>query len=822
MPIPAYVEGDLRVQFLSSSLVRIEQKGPKGFEDRPTFTAVGRSWTGTPYQKKNRYLIADGYTVVLPAKVEGIKGVRVVVGGKVAYTVDELPKTSWLPAPGKTGPVWPMADSPRLVPPKGGAIPANLAGPNADTSGFDTGNDAPDLYLFVTKDPKRLRGDFLKLTGPIPLVPRYTLGYWDSRWYPYTQRMALASIDEYRRRGLPLDLFVCDTDWRVGASKGYGVNTKLFPDMPAFFRAAHAKGVRTMFNDHPEPQAPTALDPKETVYRWNGLTDLLHQGLDVWWYDRNWSTRLHEPMPGLVPETWGASVFHDVTAAFRPDRRPLIMANVDGIDNGIRNRPPHPAFHRYPISWTGDTSSQWPFLVRAVENGVDEGVLGMLPYVHEDAGGHAGTPSPELYTRFMQYCALSPVLRVHCTYGLNRYPWSFGPQAEQATTEAIRFRYRLLPTLYSAVHRATFDGTPLLRRLDLEWPALPEAASNRQYLLGDDLLVAPVTAPDAPEMEIYPGSFKGEYFANRELKGEPILTREDRRVDFDWGNGSPGPGLPNDDFSVRWTGKIGPMPRTMTYRFGTLSDDGVRLWIDGKKLFDAWKPLNSEISQGSIRLEEGKSYDLRLEYFEQTGGANAHLIWTGPKPPRTAAMNWTMWVPPGDWIDPWTGFRTRGPGKVTMETPLRRVPTLIRDGAVFFLGDDHVRNADEQLKRPITIETFPGPSTTRTLVEDDGISVRAKKTVRYVTAKRTATGAQVRLGAANAPRDLIVRVHLRANERPTAVTLSGHPVPYRTEAPGKVAAGLGDLFAARGGPVVVLDLPRWPKGGSATIDVKVR
>ncbi|CAN5666561.1 hypothetical protein BH11ARM2_BH11ARM2_00380 [soil metagenome] len=818
MQVPAYIEGDLRVQFLSDRLVRIERRGPKGFEDRPTFTAVGRGWPGTPFRHVGDRLVTKGYTVVLIGR--DFKGVRLVVGGKTVYTIGDLPKPQWLPAPGKTGPVWAMADSPRLIPPPGGAIPANIKGPFAATSGYDAGNDAPDLYLFVTQSPQALRRDFLKLTGPVPLVPRYTLGYWDSRYFPYTQPMALASIDEYRRRGLPLDLFVVDTNWRIGASKGYGVDTRLFPDMAAFLHQAHGKGVRTMFNDHPEPQAPTALDPKETRYRWDGLTGLFRQGLDVWWFDRNWSTRLHEPMPGLDPETWGASVFHDVTAAYRPEIRPLVMSNVDGIDNGIRARPPYPAFHRYPIWWTGDTTAAWSYLRRAVENGVDEGVLGMLPYVHEDAGGHVGVPSPELYTRFLQYAALSPVLRVHCTYGRNRYPWSFGPQAEQAVTDSIRFRYRLLPTLYSAVHRAAQDGTPLLRRLDLEWPKLPEAASNRQYLLGDDLLVSPVTASDVPDLKPYPGVFHGEYFANKELSGTPALVR-DESVDFNWDRGAPAPGLPNDDFSVRWTGRIGPIPRTMEYRFGTSSDDGVRLWIDGKKIVDAWTPLDSITNFGTVRLEEGKTYDLKMEYFESTGGANAHLLWGGDEAPRQGPMPWSFWVPPGAWLDPWTGNRVVGP--MTLKTPadLRRVPMLVRDGAVFFLGDDHVRNADEQLRRPITVEAFPGPKTVRTLVEDDGVSVHPQTTVRTVTSLRTATGVQVTLSAAKGqakPRDFVFRIHLRPGETVRSIG----KVPFTLEKPSGTAHGLDSIFRARGGAVVVVRFPALSgeKGASVELSTK--
>ena len=90
-----------------------------------------------------------------------------------------------------------------------------------------------------------------------------------------------------------------------------------------------------MFNDHPEPQTATALDPKEIKYRWDGLKSLLDLGADVWWYDRNWSTHLHEPMPGISKEVWGQTVFHDVTARVRPNQRPLIMSNVEGIDIGF-------------------------------------------------------------------------------------------------------------------------------------------------------------------------------------------------------------------------------------------------------------------------------------------------------------------------------------------------------------------------------------------------------------------------------------------------------------------------------------------------------
>ncbi|MGD9613682.1 MAG: TIM-barrel domain-containing protein, partial [Kiritimatiellia bacterium] len=342
---------------------------------------------------------------------------------------------------------------------------------------------------------ERFRADFLRLTGEIPLVPLHALGLWYSRYFAYGEDTALATIDRFRAEGIPLDLFVADTDWRVGASCGYGVNEALFPDMARFVRKAHERQVRVMLNDHPEPKGKAALDPEELRFRRDGLVSLLENGVDLWWFDRNWHTHLQAPAPGLDKEVWGMRLYRDVTQAFRPERRPLIMANVDGINNGRRDAPSHPAAHRFPVWWTGDTCAEWNYLRLGVANGVDSGIVALLPYVHEDLGGHHGQPDPELYVRFMQFGAFAPVARIHCTTGVHRYPWEYGADVAGIVGDYFRLRYRLLPLLYAAAHEANRSGTPLLRRGDLEWPDMPEAADSTQYLLGDDLLVAPLLEP---------------------------------------------------------------------------------------------------------------------------------------------------------------------------------------------------------------------------------------------------------------------------------------------------------------------------------------
>ena len=498
----SFTAGDIRIQPLGPYLVRIEQRGPRGFEDRETFTIRERrleeTTAHTTRTGQTLRIETANYGVTVPAGTAGLAGVRIesAAGDTLCGLSNAMLEKKFLPAPSALPAVWVLGDAPRVVPPARGALPPP-AGEEDAASGWDLGNDAPDAYVFfpAASGYEQFRADFLKLTGGIPLVPLYALGLWYSRYHPYDEKSALAVIDRFREARIPLDLFTLDTDWRVGASCGYAINEKLFPDLAGFIRQAHGRHVRIMLNDHPEPKGKNALAPAELRFRQQGLTSLLALGADVWWFDRNWHTHLQAPAPGLDKEVWGMRLYQDITRAFRPERRPLIMSNADGINNGRRDAPSHPAAHRFPVWWTGDTVGEWHYLRLGIENAVDSGIVSLLPYVHEDLGGHHGQPDAELYTRFMQFGAFSPVARIHCTTKVHRYPWEYGGEVERIVGDYFRLRYRLLPTLYTAASMAAHTGTPLLRQCDLEWPEHPEAADSTQYLLGDDLLVAPVLAP---------------------------------------------------------------------------------------------------------------------------------------------------------------------------------------------------------------------------------------------------------------------------------------------------------------------------------------
>lgn len=119
---------------------------------------------------------------------------------------------------------------------------------------------------------------------------------------------------------------------------------------------------------------------------------------------------------------------------------------------------------------------------------------------------------------------------------------------------------------------------------------------------------------------------RGEYFPNLRLDGPPAFVRTDRTIDFDWGDDAPAADLPKDNFSVRWTGSL-VAPATGEIRLSVRSDDGVRLFVNGSLLIDDWKDHASETKSAVIRLEQGNSYELKLEYYENGGGANIRFGW---------------------------------------------------------------------------------------------------------------------------------------------------------------------------------------------------
>jgi beta-glucosidase len=151
------------------------------------------------------------------------------------------------------------------------------------------------------------------------------------------------------------------------------------------------------------------------------------------------------------------------------------------------------------------------------------------------------------------------------------------------------------------------------------------------YALGTSLteisaIPIPASALRGPNGE---SGLKAEFFSNKMLEGAPVVTRLDREVNFDWGMSNPAPGIPSDDFSARWTGKL-VANKTGKYRFGAIADDGVRVYLDGKLIAEDWSEHAPATVTGEVTLEAGRSYDIKMEYYESKIGAVAKLVWQPP------------------------------------------------------------------------------------------------------------------------------------------------------------------------------------------------
>ena len=188
---------------------------------------------------------------------------------------------------------------------------------------------------------------------------------------------------------------------------------------------------------------------------------------------------------------------------------------------------------------------------------------------------------------------------------------------------------------------------------------------RRLRLLGLLIIVLSLAAPVAAQGPILPQhsdpAWTGYYWNNKDLSGDPVMTRQDPNIDFNWAWGSPGGGVSADRFSVRWTRYIDVTPGT--YTFSATSDDGIRVWIDGVHLLDKWYDHAAETFTFTRYLGEGHHL-VKVEYYENGGEAVAKLSWTmggAPAPPAPPP-------PPGDWHAEYFNNETLGGPPVLTRT----------------------------------------------------------------------------------------------------------------------------------------------------------
>ena len=187
------------------------------------------------------------------------------------------------------------------------------------------------------------------------------------------------------------------------------------------------------------------------------------------------------------------------------------------------------------------------------------------------------------------------------------------------------------PKVYALRQRASLFGYNAS-----DWRVMSDGIKRGYLGLGPNDVITATEWPgftiadisDPPTAAATGSGLYGEYFDNKDLSNRK-LARTDTTVNFDWGTGSPDPALGADTFSVRWSGWV-PAPLSGSYGFHTLSDDGVRLWVNGQLVINNWTDHGATENSGSITLTAAQKYDIRLEYYENGGAATIKLFWTPP------------------------------------------------------------------------------------------------------------------------------------------------------------------------------------------------
>ncbi|WP_456844092.1 TIM-barrel domain-containing protein [Cellulomonas sp. P5_C6] len=516
-----------RITVLTDGLVRLEHSPDGIFEDRASTFALNRSLPVPSFRVRESEshveVLTDRFHLVYDRGPFSTSGLSVSVLGGISSYHSVWRFGSDEPGLGGTARTLDLADGaiplePGVVSRQGFAVLDDSRSMVFDDDGWVSPRDGSrtDLYVFAYGlDHREALQAFYAVSGPTPLLPRFALGNWWSRFHRYTADSYSALLDRFDAEGIPFSVAVIDMDWHVtdvdpalgSGWTGYTWNRSLFPDPAKFLASLHERGLRVTLNVHPADGVRTHEDAYPAMAAALGVTDgdpiafdvtdrafldayfdVLHRGLeddgvDFWWLD--WQSGPHSRVAGIDP-LWMLNHFHFLDSA-RDGRPPLTFSRYAG-----------PGSHRYPVGFSGDTAISWaslafqPYFTATASN------IGYGWWSH-DIGGHMfGGKDDELATRWLQLGVFSPILRLHS--GANPFtakePWTFSREAQEVMTGHLRLRHRLVPYLHTMNHRAAGDGRPLVEPLYHRWPSVPEAYDQpNQFLFGTSLLVAPLTTP---------------------------------------------------------------------------------------------------------------------------------------------------------------------------------------------------------------------------------------------------------------------------------------------------------------------------------------
>ena len=387
--------------------------------------------------------------------------------------------------------------------------------------------DSPlDIYIFMyLNDYYSALKDFYLITGKTPLVPRFALGNWWSRYHPYTQNEYLSVLDRFKEEGVPLSVATIDMDWhyvdiekefklkelgrtditKFGATwgwTGYSWNKHLWPNYKEALKEIKDRGLYITLNLHPkdgirwfedmykdmalamniDPKtySPIEFDFTSASYLNNYFKYVMHpyekDGVDFWWID--YQQERTTKVKNLDP-LWPLNHYH-----YLDNKKNLILSRYAGLGS-----------HRYPLGFSGDTKMIWEFLDFMPYYTFTASNAGYTWWSHDIGAHHYGYKDDDLYLRWIEFGVFSPINRIHGNLMdvVSKEPWLNKSNVRFITDYYLKLRHRLIPYIYHYSHLTNEENIPLIRPLYYDNPLNENAyKDNYTYYFGDTI-VSPIT-----------------------------------------------------------------------------------------------------------------------------------------------------------------------------------------------------------------------------------------------------------------------------------------------------------------------------------------
>ena len=524
--------GDVRITVLTPRLIRIE-KG--GFTDLASYTVWFRKFEAPEFktESKGKIITVDTSEVIFTVK----SGKPYSVYFKDTKKTEFFSKQKNLKGTRRTldqtfGKVK-LNDG--LITNGGAYLLDDSASMLLDDSGhFVKRQDgASDCYAFAYgKNYRETIKAFYQISSPVPLIPRFALGVWWSRYHAYTQKEYLDLMQEFKKREIPLTVATVDMDWhwvknidkkfgvKYGGWTGYSWNNELFPDYKEFLQRLKNDNLHITLNLHPADGVHSYEDMYEKMAKavgvdpktkqkvdfkcgdddfWNAYFDILHKpyerdGVDFWWID--WQQGKKSDVDGLDPLN-ALNHYHFLDNA-ESGQMPLILSRYAGLGS-----------HRYLLGFSGDTAMNWKVLDFQTYFTSTASNAAYSWWSHDIGGHHMGYRDDDLYMRWLQFGVFSPIMRLHSTAIelLGKEPWKYKTEVYRYAKAWLKLRHAMIPYIFTMNYRTHEQGISLCEPMYYSYPEIEQAYNvPNQYMFGSELMVCPITTPQHKSLNM--GSVK--------------------------------------------------------------------------------------------------------------------------------------------------------------------------------------------------------------------------------------------------------------------------------------------------------------------------